>query len=126
MLAFCVAALACDPKGPESEARARLATDLRDSLGSAANPSVAFIIDGAKRDSHLYVIFDTTFFPNVSDSVFQLRARDVAGFAMRHYEKASHLDSVTVAARDSVQPGGWRIHHTGTFSSALAGKVDAP
>jgi hypothetical protein len=117
-LAFSLAAFACDPKGPESEARDRLATDLRDSLGSAADPNVAFITNGAEKDSHLYVMFDTTAFANVSDSIFELRARDLARFAMRHYEKASRLDSVTVAARESVRPDVWRVHHTRTFTSA--------
>jgi hypothetical protein len=114
-LVFCLAPLACAREGHESEARARLATILRDSLGATTDPNVAFITDGGHRNSHLYVMFDTTAVPNVSDSVFELRARDLARFAMRHYEKAGELDSVTVATRESVQPGLWRIHHSSAF-----------
>ena len=117
-LVFCLAPLACAREGHESEARARLTTVLRDSLGAATDPNVAFIANGGRRDSHLYVMFDTTEVPNVSDSVFELRARDIARFAMRHYEKAGELDSVTVATRESVQPGMWRIHHSSAFGVA--------
>ena len=91
--------LACSPKGPEPEARDRLSQVLRDSMGTTTNPNVAFIIDGGRRDSHLYLIFDTTAVGNVSDSVFEHRARDFAQFAVRHYDKAGELDSVTVAIR---------------------------
>ncbi|MFN2638481.1 MAG: hypothetical protein ABR585_15910, partial [Gemmatimonadaceae bacterium] len=115
-----------DPRAPESEARARLATVLRDSLGRIADPNVAFIVDDGHRDSHLYVMFDTTAAPNVSDSVFQLRARDLARFAMRHYEKAGELDSVTIATRESVQSGVWRIHHTRAFAVANLKEPEAP
>lgn len=108
--------LACSPKAPEPEARERLAQVLRDSLGTTTNPNVAFIIDGIRRDSHLYVMFDTTAVGNVSDSGFEHRARDLARFAVRHYDKADKLDSVTVATREGVKPGVWRVHHSQTFA----------
>jgi hypothetical protein len=113
-----VSALACEPKGHEPEARAKLTAILRDSLGAATDPKVAFIIDGNDRDQHLYVHFDTTAFPNLADSAFGFRAREIAQLSMRHYEKVDHLDSITVASREDVKPGVARIHHQRTFSLA--------
>jgi hypothetical protein len=112
------AALACAENGPEPEARATLARILRDSIGGASDPKVAFIIDANHRDAHLYVHLDTSAFPNMSDSAFALRARDIARLSLRHYEKADDLDSVTVASRENLQPGVARIHHRSTFSIA--------
>lgn len=117
-LGFCLASFACEPQGHESQARDRLTRVLRDSLGATTDPNVAFIKDGGSRDSHLYVMFDTTAFPNVSDSVFELHARDLARFAIRHYDQAEMLDSVTVESREAVKPGMWRIHHTRAFAIA--------
>ena len=113
-----IVALACSPKPPEAEARAELQALLRDSLGRASDPKVAFIMDGASRDTHLYVNFDTVAFSGETDSSFAGHSRDIAGLSVRHYRKANHLDSITVAAREDVQPGLSRIHHTQTFSVA--------
>ena len=115
-LGFSLAPLGCEPQGHESEARDRLTRVLRDSLGATTDPNVGFISDGGGRGSHLYVLLDTTAFPNVSESVFELHARDLARFAIRHYDQAEMLDSITVASREAVKPGTWRIHHTRAFA----------
>ena len=115
VFAFCLAEVACQPEAPDSRALARLTVALRDSLGRAADPNAAFITDGGHRESHLYLTFDTTAVPNASDSVFEDRARDLARFAVSHYERASDLDSITVATRELVQPGAWRVHHRHSF-----------
>ena len=113
-----VGAVACNGKGPEAEARAHLTSILRDSVGAATDPKVAFIIDGNDRDKHLYVHFDTSAFPNMSDSAFGLRARKVAQLSMRHYEKADNLDSITIVSRENLKPGVARIHYRRAFSVA--------
>jgi hypothetical protein len=118
--AFCLAFLGCERNDLESAARNRLAQVLRDSLGQRSNPNVAFIVDGGRRDSHLYVMFDTTAVANASDSVFALRALDIARFSLRHYDKATELDSITIATRKSVERGVWRIQHTRTFPAYQA------
>jgi len=118
--AICLALLGCAPNASESEGRNRLAQILRDSLGAASNPNVGFIVDEGKRDSHLYVMFDTTAVANASDSVFAARALDIARFSLRHYDKATQLDSITIATRKAVERGVWRIQHTRTFASDQA------
>jgi hypothetical protein len=110
--------IACAKDDHEAEARATLASFLRDSLGPATDPQVAFIAGGGPRDSHLYVHFDTSAFANASDSAFAARARDVARFALRHYPNPQALDSVTIGARENMGPGIAKIHHTLTFPVA--------
>jgi hypothetical protein len=110
--------IACAKDGHEPEARATLASFLRDSMGPSADPQVAFIAGGGPRDSHLYVHFDTSAFANTSDSAFAARARDVARFALRHYPDPQTLDSVTIGARENMGPGIAKIHHTLTFPVA--------
>lgn len=117
-LILLLASAGCDAKGPGLRARDRLASILGDSLGAATDPKVALITDGGARESHLYLHFDTTAFANLSDSAFELRAQDVGRFAMRHYENARALDSITVAARESVTPNSARLYHMRTFSVA--------
>jgi hypothetical protein len=109
---------ACTPKSPEEEARNKLAAMLRDSVGRGTDPKVSFIMEGAVSGKNLYVHFDTTAFPNMPESTFVVRARDVARFSLRHYEKAQDLDSVTIASRENLQPGLARIHHQRVFSTA--------
>jgi hypothetical protein len=98
---------------------------LRDSLGQSSDASVASIDNGARRDSHLYVMLDTAAVPNVSDSAFALRARAIASFAARHYEHASALDSVTVSTRVPGQPGAWKVHHKRSFAVARLDETNA-
>jgi hypothetical protein len=118
LFALFIAAVACHSGDSDADVRARLTDVLRDSLGRTADPNVAFMADGNNRGSHLYVAFDTTAVPNVSDAVFDSRARDLARFAVRHYERASNLDSITVATRERLQPGIWRVHHRRSFAMA--------
>ena len=125
LLAFAlclVAAAACHPRAADADPRTRLIAVLRDSLGEAAHPEVAFIANGGRPESHLYVTLDTSAVPNLPDSLFDGRARDLARFAVRHYEQANSLDSVTVATRELQQPGAWRVHHRRAF--AVAGLDD--
>ena len=114
----CFAAVACRPRDATSDARARLASALRDSLGQSSDASVAFIANGGRRDSHLYVMLDTAAVANVSDSAFAIRARELARFAVRHYDNANALDSVTVSVREAGQPGVWNVHHKRAFAVA--------
>src|SRR5450759_1044582 len=94
-----------------ANSRERLASALRDSLGKAADPQVAF-----QRDStHLLVELATVAFPTVPEPVLTGQARDIGGFALRHYERANQVDSVTVLYREAVRPGVWHIRHTRTF-----------
>lgn len=125
VFAISVTAVACHTRSRDSDARGRLVSILRDSLGEAAGPNVAFITS-AQSQSHLYVTFDTTVAPAVSDSVFELRARDLARFAVRHYDQASELESVTVATRELMQPGLWRVHHSSAFAIAGLKETDSP
>jgi hypothetical protein len=98
-----------------TNSRGRLASVLRDSLGEAADPHVAY-----QRDStHLLVELATAAFPTVSDSILTGQARGIGGFALRHYERASELDTVTVLYREAApHPGIWYIRHTRTFPVA--------
>ena len=123
---FCLAAAACRPDGPASDARARLASALRDSLGRSSDARVAFITDGGRRESHLYVMLDTAAVPHVSDSAFAIRARSLAGFVMRHYDNARALDSVTISARTPGQPGVWKVHHVRAFGVREIGESVTP
>lgn len=119
----CCSAVACRPSDAASGARERLAAILRDSLGQSSDARVAFIDNGGRRDSHLYVMLDTAAVPNVSDSAFAIRARALARFAVRHYDNARALDSITISAREPGQPGVWKVHHVRAF--AVAGLEDS-
>ena len=101
--------------GGPTNSRQRLASVLRDSLGEAADPQVAY-----QRDStHLLVELATAAFPTVSDSILTGEARNIGSFALRHYEKASQLDSVTVLYREAAPRAGiWYIRHERTFAVA--------
>jgi hypothetical protein len=97
-----------------STARERVASALRDSLAKAADPEVAF-----QRDStHLLVELATAAFPTVPESVLTSQARSIGAFALRHYDNANQLDSVTVLYREAARPGVWYIRHTRTFPVA--------
>ena len=102
-----------------------MAAILRDSLGQSSDARVAFIDDGGRRESHLYVMLDTAAVPNVSDSAFAIRARALARFAVRHYDKARALDSVTISARERGQPGVWKVLHKRTFAVAGLDETNA-
>jgi len=112
-----LAVAACAPKPPAADARAHLTTAFRDSFSVTA-PNVAFLDDSGPAESHLYLLFDTTAAPNLSDSAFTVYARNYAAFAMRHYEDASNLDSVSVATRATVDNGVWQVHHRATFAAS--------
>jgi hypothetical protein len=101
--------------GGPTNSRERLASVLRDSLGEAADPHVAY-----QRDStHLLVELATAAFPTVSDSILTGQARGIGGFTLRHYERANQLDSVTVLYREAApHPGIWYVRHTRTFPVA--------
>ena len=122
----CLAAVACQPQDATSAARARLASALRDSLGRSSDANVGVINHGSRASSHLYVMLDTAAVPNVSDSAFAIHARAVARFAVRHYDNASTLDSVTVATREPLQPGVWKVHHKRAFAVAGLSDSSAP
>ena len=109
---------ACHRNAPDGDARTQLIAVLGDSLGESANPDVSFMRNDARPKSHLYVAFETPPIPNVSDADFDLRARGVARFVVRHYLQASELDSISVAAREPMRPGLWRVRHRRTFAIA--------
>jgi hypothetical protein len=107
LLLLCFVAACAEP----ANSRERLASILSDSLGTAADPAVAF----QKDSTHLMVELATVAFPTVTDSVLTSQARGIGRFALRHYEPANELDSVTVLYREEVRPGAWHIRHTRTF-----------
>ena len=108
-----VLALATACVGPaKDESRERVASALRERLGEAADPQVAFQRDSA----HLLVRLATVAFPTVSDSLLTVQARSIASFALGHYEKANQLDSVSVLYHEAVRPGVWHIRHARSFS----------
>jgi len=102
---------ACVGVTPDNS-RTRLASVLRDSLGAAADPQVAF----AKDPTHLLVQLATVAFPTVSESELSDEAKSIGGFAFKHYERANELDSVTVLYREKVRSGVWWIRHERTFA----------
>lgn len=107
MLAFATACV-----GPaKDQSRERVASALSERLGEAADPQVGF-----HRDStHLAVRLSTVAFPTVPDSVLTEQAMSIASFALRHYDKADGLDSVSVSYREAVRPGISHIRHERTF-----------
>ena len=109
---------ACHRNAPDGDARAQLIAVLGDSLGEGANPDVSFMRNGGRPESHLYVTFETPAIPNVSDSAFDIRARGLARFVVRHYAHAIELDSISVAAREPMRPGLWRVPHRRAFAIA--------
>jgi hypothetical protein len=80
-------------------------------LGNATKVQVGFQTDS----THLLVMLATAAFPTVSESRLTGQARDIADLALRHYERANQLDSVTVLYREPVGAGVWHISHTHTF-----------
>ena len=94
-----------------ANSRERLASELKDSLGEAANPDVGFMKDS----THLLVNLATVAFRTVPESVLTVQARDIGRFALRHYERATEVDSVTVLYREAVSPGFWYVRHERTF-----------
>jgi hypothetical protein len=101
--------------GEPINSRERVASVLRDSLSEAADPQVAY-----QRDStHLLVELATAAFPTVSDSILTGQARGIGRLALRHYDNANQLDSVTVLYREAApHPGIWHIRHKRTFPVA--------
>src|SRR3954470_9549144 len=95
-----------------ANSRERASSALRDSLGTDADPQVAF-----QRDStHLLVQLATVAFPTMPEAALTGQAQSIAAFAVRHYENANQLDSVTVLYREAApQPGVWYIRHERTF-----------
>ena len=91
--------------------RERLASALRERVGELADPDVGFMKDS----THLLVNLATVAFRTVPDSVLTVQAKDIGAFALRHYERANELDSVTVLYREKVSPGFWYIRHERTF-----------
>ena len=92
--------------------RERVTSALRDSLGTAADPQVAF----QKDSTHLLVQLATVAFPTIPEAALTYQARNIAAFAVRHYENANQLDSVTVLYREAAPHRGiWYIRHERTF-----------
>lgn len=96
------------------DSRERVARALTSMLGEAAAPQIAFVRDS----SHLRVQLSTVAFPTVSEEELTKQAERVASSALRNYDKASQLESVTVVYREPVRPGMWWIRHSRTFSVA--------
>jgi len=95
-----------------ANSRERVTSALRDSLGTAADPQVAF----QKDSTHLLVQLATVAFPTIPEAALTDQARNIAAFAVRHYENANQLDSVTVLYREAAPHGGiWYIRHERTF-----------
>ena len=112
-LLFSVALVSCKSRHADNP-RESLAVVLRDSLGAATNPQVAFLKD----NRHLLVQFDTTAFPDLSDSAYAKKAEEIGRFVERHYELAGSLDSITIMAHQLLSPGAWKIRQERTFAVA--------
>jgi hypothetical protein len=81
-------------------------------LGKAADPQVAF----QKDSTHLLVQLATVAFPTMSEAALTDEARDIGAFAVRHYENANQLDSLTVLYREAAPRRGISyIRHARTF-----------
>ena len=85
----------------DTPARTQLAAALRDSLGSAADPQVGFLV----HRRHLLVHLDSKSFEGASDSTFAAQAKELAQFSLRHYKNAAVLDSITVESRQVITRG---------------------
>lgn len=104
LAAACVAA-------PEGDSRERVPRALAESVGEAADPQITF-----RRDSsHLLIQLATVAFPTVSEDELTGRARGIATTAMRNYDNADQLDSITVLYREKAGKGIWWIRNTRTF-----------
>lgn len=103
-------AVAC-MRSAKDESRERVARALTETLGEAADPQIAFQRDS----SHLLVQLLTVAFPTVSEEALTTQAKNIASSALRHYDKAGQLDSVTVLYREPVRRGMWWIRHTRSF-----------
>src|SRR3979409_2112254 len=106
-------ALAAACLGP-TNSRERLPSALNTRVGEAADPDVGFMRDS----THLLVNLATVAFRTVPDSVLTVQAKGVGAFALRHYERANEVDSVTVVYREKVSSGFWYIRHERTFPVA--------
>lgn len=94
-----------------SNSRERVESALRDTYGDASDPNVAF-----QRDStHLLVQVATAAFPTVSETHLTEDAKGIGSFALRHYDRAAEVDSVTVVYREAAGTGMWFIRHQRTF-----------
>ena len=111
---MCVA-LACRHVTSDARAEAVLASAIKDSIGSKGDPSVALLMHGS--DRNLQIEFDTVAFADMSRPSFQVRARTIAEFSLRHYT-ADPGDSVIVLARNLEQPGVWKITRRASFARA--------
>ena len=82
--------------GCDGDARARdhVASVVSSELGEALNPRVAFMRDS----THLLVHIDATTVASLSDSAFEVVARNIASLAVREYSRVEALDSITVSA----------------------------
>ena len=103
-------ALATACLGP-ANSRERLAAALKDRVGDLADPDVGFMRDS----THLLVNLATVAFRTVPDSVLTVQAKAIGAFALRHYERANELDSITVLYREKVSSGFWYVRHERTF-----------
>jgi hypothetical protein len=96
----------------KDESRGRVVRALTESLGEMADPQIAF-----QRDStHLLVHLRTAAFPTVSEEALTEQARNVASLALRHFDRARELDSVTVLYREPFRKGVSWIRHRRGFS----------
>jgi hypothetical protein len=103
-----------------ANSRERVTSALRDSLGKAADPQVAF----QKDSTHLLVQLATVAFPTMSEAALTDEARNIGAFAVRHYENANQLDSVTVLYREAAPRRGiWYIRHARTFPIGNLGNL---
>lgn len=104
-------AVAC-MRSAKDESRERVARALTEIVGEEADPQIAFQRDS----SNLRVQLLTVAFPTVSEEALTAQAKNIASFALRHYDKAGQLDSVTVVYREPVRRGMWWIRHYRSFS----------
>jgi hypothetical protein len=104
-------ATACSVSAKD-KSRKNVARALIETVGESADPQIAF-----RRDSsHLLIQLLTVAFPTVSEDELTRRSWGIARSALRSYDDANQLDSITVLYRERVRDGMWWIRHTRTFA----------
>jgi hypothetical protein len=73
-------------------ARDQLRAAFIEEYGAASDPTVGFMGDS----THLFVLFDGPPFKPLADSLVAGRQREVALFALAHFQARAVLDSITV------------------------------
>lgn len=116
LLPVIVIAAACVApfEGDARERAARAVTGFLGEAGEAADVRIAFQQDS----THLLVQLLTVAFRTVPEDALTAQATRIAKTALRSYDHADQLDSITVLYRERIDRGAWWIRHIRSFSAA--------